>query len=362
MGNILRLVDTERDGQADEYTVFASDRQPARRGVRRPDALRLASAVRHGVPRCRRRRHRRRSADAGAGPGLRPRFPRRRPHDQRHGDRASTAGSTSPSATTASSRPRAPTASEIQMRGGGNVRVRPDGSGLEIYSRGTRNNYDVAIDPYLNLFARGNTNDGGGWDIRLNHFVAGANVRLPGAVPQFRRRGHAAARRLRRRLGHRHAVRRRPGLPAGYGDALYSVDWGTQHHLPPPADAERLDVHGRAGAVPDGAAADGHGRRRRLAALRWPAGAAGSSAMPARRRLRRAADAAGAKPSPPCPILARLMMRGWSDWSARRTWCHRRFAQQEMLRRGRTAERIGLLEKRVRRADRWPAASRRSSR
>ena len=61
------------------------------------------------------------------------------------------------------------------MRGGGNVRVRPDGTELEIYSRGTRNDYDVAIDPYMNLFARGNTNDGGGWDIRLNHFVAGAS-------------------------------------------------------------------------------------------------------------------------------------------------------------------------------------------
>ena len=74
---------------------------------------------------------------------------------------------------------------EIQMRGGGNVRVRPDGTDLEIYSRGTRNDYDLAIDPYLNLFARGNTNDGGGFDIRLYHFVAGATFGYPSLFRNF---------------------------------------------------------------------------------------------------------------------------------------------------------------------------------
>ena len=74
---------------------------------------------------------------------------------------------------------------EVQLRGGGNVRVRPDGSDLEIYSRGTRNDYDLAIDPAMNLFARGNTNDGGGWDIRLNHFVAGANYGYPSLFRNF---------------------------------------------------------------------------------------------------------------------------------------------------------------------------------
>lgn len=58
----------------------------------------------------------------------------------------------------------------LQLRGGGVVRVRPDGSGLQLYSRGTRNILEVAMDPLLNGFARDNTNDGGGWDIRLHHF------------------------------------------------------------------------------------------------------------------------------------------------------------------------------------------------
>jgi hypothetical protein len=63
--------------------------------------------------------------------------------------------------------------------------VRPDGSDLEIYSRGTRNDYDLAIDPYLNLFARGNTNDGGGFDIRMYHFVVGATFGYPSLFRNF---------------------------------------------------------------------------------------------------------------------------------------------------------------------------------
>lgn len=59
----------------------------------------------------------------------------------------------------------------LQMRGGGVVRVRPDGSGLETYSTGTRNILEVAISPLMDLFARDNTNDGGGWNVRFHHFT-----------------------------------------------------------------------------------------------------------------------------------------------------------------------------------------------
>lgn len=53
------------------------------------------------------------------------------------------------------------------MLGGGIVRVRPDGTEMEVYTHGLRNIYDVAIDPFMNIFTRGNTNDGGGWNIRF---------------------------------------------------------------------------------------------------------------------------------------------------------------------------------------------------
>ncbi len=59
----------------------------------------------------------------------------------------------------------------LQHRGGGVIRVRPDGSGLEVYSTGTRNILEVAISPLMDIFARDNTNDGGGWNVRFHHFT-----------------------------------------------------------------------------------------------------------------------------------------------------------------------------------------------
>jgi putative membrane-bound dehydrogenase-like protein len=59
----------------------------------------------------------------------------------------------------------------LTHRGGGVIRVRPDGGGLEIHSTGTRNNLEVAISPTLDLFTRDNTNDGGGWNVRFHHFT-----------------------------------------------------------------------------------------------------------------------------------------------------------------------------------------------
>src|SRR5262249_7660290 len=56
-----------------------------------------------------------------------------------------------------------------QLHGGGIARVRTDGTGLEVYTTGQRNIYDVAVDPFLNAFTRDNTNDGGGWDVRLSY-------------------------------------------------------------------------------------------------------------------------------------------------------------------------------------------------
>lgn len=59
----------------------------------------------------------------------------------------------------------------LQHRGGGVIRVRPDGTSLEIYSTGTRNILEVAISPLMDIFARDNTNDGGGWNVRFHHFT-----------------------------------------------------------------------------------------------------------------------------------------------------------------------------------------------
>lgn len=74
---------------------------------------------------------------------------------------------------------------ELTMLGGGIVRVRPDGTEMEIYTHGTRNIYDVAIDPFMNIFTRGNTNDGGGWNIRFSHHIQTGEYGYPGLFKNF---------------------------------------------------------------------------------------------------------------------------------------------------------------------------------
>ncbi|MEO8350825.1 MAG: c-type cytochrome [Chthoniobacteraceae bacterium] len=73
----------------------------------------------------------------------------------------------------------------LTHRGGGIVRIRPDGTGLELVAEGTRNIYDVAISPTMDLFTRDNTNDGGGWDVRLSFVPPGAHMGYPTLFKNF---------------------------------------------------------------------------------------------------------------------------------------------------------------------------------
>src|SRR5699024_10638096 len=74
---------------------------------------------------------------------------------------------------------------KLTMLGGGVLRVRPDGTEMEVYTHGMRNIYDVAIDPYMNIFTRGNTNDGGGWNVRFTHHVQTGEYGYPMLFKHF---------------------------------------------------------------------------------------------------------------------------------------------------------------------------------
>ena len=71
------------------------------------------------------------------------------------------------------------------LRGGGILRVRPDGTELELFASGLRNPFDIAIDPQLNLFTRDNTNDGGGWDTRVSQLFQTAEYGYPRLFANF---------------------------------------------------------------------------------------------------------------------------------------------------------------------------------
>jgi putative membrane-bound dehydrogenase-like protein len=66
-----------------------------------------------------------------------------------------------------------------QVVGGGTLRCRLDGTGLEVFSTGTRNHLEPNLDDRDNLFTYDNTDDGLGWWTRVTHHVDGGYYGYP---------------------------------------------------------------------------------------------------------------------------------------------------------------------------------------
>jgi putative heme-binding domain-containing protein len=115
---------------------------------------------------------------------------------------------------------------KLTMLGGGIVRVRPDGTEMEIYSHGTRNIYDVAIDPYMNIFTRDNTNDGGGWNIRFSHHLQSAEYGYPVLFQHFTDEILPALADLGGGSGTGALFMDEPTWPEKYNHVPMMADWG----------------------------------------------------------------------------------------------------------------------------------------
>jgi putative membrane-bound dehydrogenase-like protein len=114
----------------------------------------------------------------------------------------------------------------LRLHGGGVVRVRPDGHDLQLVCDGTRNIYDVAISPTMDMFTRDNTNDGGGWDVRLAHLAPMGHFGYPSLFQHF---GDEIIQPLADYGGGAPCgslFLDEPGFPKGFGSALYTCDWG----------------------------------------------------------------------------------------------------------------------------------------
>jgi len=116
----------------------------------------------------------------------------------------------------------------ISHRGGSVVRVRPDGTNLEIVTVGTRNIYDVAIDPFARVYARDNTNDGDGWNTRLHYLPYGANMGYPSLYQNFATEHFPSLHDYGGGSGVGSLWIQDPAWPAGMNDGLYTGDWTTQ--------------------------------------------------------------------------------------------------------------------------------------
>jgi len=113
----------------------------------------------------------------------------------------------------------------ITHRGGSVVRVRTDGTGLELYATGTRNIYDLAVDPFLNVFTRDNTNDGDGWDIRLHYLPSGADMGYPALYRNFANEHMPSLADYGGGSGTGGLWVHDPAFPTGFGNTLYTADW-----------------------------------------------------------------------------------------------------------------------------------------
>ncbi|GAA4312833.1 hypothetical protein GCM10023149_08350 [Mucilaginibacter gynuensis] len=115
---------------------------------------------------------------------------------------------------------------KMTMLGGGIVRVRPDGTEMEVFTHGTRNLYDVAIDPYMNVFTRDNTNDGGGWNIRFSHHIQSGEYGYPVLFQHFTDEIIPALADLGGGSGTGSLFMDEPGWPEKYNRVPMTADWG----------------------------------------------------------------------------------------------------------------------------------------
>ena len=115
---------------------------------------------------------------------------------------------------------------KLTMLGGGIIRVRPNGKEMEVYTHGTRNIYDVAIDPYMNVFTRDNTNDGGGWNIRFSHHIQSGEYGYPLLFQHFTDEILPALVDLGGGSGTGSLFMDEPTWPAKYNHVPMTADWG----------------------------------------------------------------------------------------------------------------------------------------
>lgn len=114
----------------------------------------------------------------------------------------------------------------LQHRGGGVIRFRPDGSGLEIYATGTRNILGTPMSPLCDLFARDNTNDGGGWDVRFHHFSGLEDHGYPRLYKNFGEEHVQPLADYGGGSGCGSVYLHEPGFPEEWNKAPITCDWG----------------------------------------------------------------------------------------------------------------------------------------
>lgn len=117
--------------------------------------------------------------------------------------------------------------STMHLHGGGVLRVRPDGSKLQMHTANTRNIVDVAVSPTLDVFTRDNTNDGKGWNTRFHHAIALADMGYPRLYKNFAAEHLPALADFGGGSGTAGYYLDEPGFPESFNDKAYTGDFTT---------------------------------------------------------------------------------------------------------------------------------------
>ncbi|MBV8557877.1 MAG: HEAT repeat domain-containing protein, partial [Planctomycetaceae bacterium] len=116
----------------------------------------------------------------------------------------------------------------VQLFGGGVIRVRPDGTGLEVVSTGERNPLSVALSSTDEVFSYGNDDDSKKWPNSLTHHIVGGHYGYP---YQFLTAPHRTLPILTGQIGGsgtQGICYNEDGLPPAYHGNLLFCDWGLQ--------------------------------------------------------------------------------------------------------------------------------------
>src|SRR5262249_13204490 len=116
----------------------------------------------------------------------------------------------------------------IQLFAGGVIRIRPDGTGLEVVSTGERNPLSVALSATNEIFTYGNDDDSKRWPNSLTHNIVGGHYGYP---YEFQSAPHRALPIMGGQIGGsgtQGICYNEDGLPAEYRGNLFFCDWGLQ--------------------------------------------------------------------------------------------------------------------------------------
>jgi putative membrane-bound dehydrogenase-like protein len=235
--------------------------------------------------------------------------------------------------------------STVTMRGG-ILRVRPDGTELEVFATGLRNPFDIGIDPFMNLFTRDNDdNRAGGWDIRVSHLIQGAYYGYSQHYARFPEEIMPPLGQFGGGSGTGTLFLQDERWPANYRNILLTGDWGRsevyRHELSPSGPTFRLkqEVFLRM-PRPTGVDMDGSGR---LYVASWRGGEASTYVGPNVGFIARVTP--NDLKAAPFPDLKQADLAQLVSILAGPNTVARLHSQREILHRGRKAETTAALVK-----------------